>query len=242
MQLFKSKDKFLQFTLNLESSKKFSLKQGIITTNENTLEALKRFNMLERQSFKTFYLWGEKGSGKTFWLRSWQMEKEKSSIYIDSLVENQLIPKKNNWFWYIDNIENANEKIKSRLFEELINQHSTNNRFVFASKVDLINLKNFNFRDDFISRLKQGLVCHLAELPDEEKKNALRIHIYNLGWISCSSSSSYDSLIDYMLTHLPRELGTLRLVLDKLNEVAVKQKKTINLRSIKHFLEEDEIY
>ena len=41
MQLFKSKDKFLQFTLNLESSKKFSLKQGITTTNENTLEALK---------------------------------------------------------------------------------------------------------------------------------------------------------------------------------------------------------
>ena len=81
MQLFKSKDKFLQFTLNLESSKKFSLKQGITTTNENTLEALKRFSMLERQSFKTFYLWGEKGSGKTFWLRSWQMEKE-SALFI----------------------------------------------------------------------------------------------------------------------------------------------------------------
>ena len=94
MQLFKSKDKFLQFTLNLESSKKFSLKQGITTTNENTLEALKRFSMLERQSFKTFYLWGEKGSGKTFWLRSWQMEKEKSSIYFDSQVESQFVPKK----------------------------------------------------------------------------------------------------------------------------------------------------
>ena len=54
------------------------------------------------------------------------------------------------------------------------------------------------------------------------------------------SSSAYDSLIDYMLTHLPRELGTLRLALDKLNETAVKQKKTISLRSIKHFLEKDE--
>ena len=83
---------------------------------------------------------------------------------------------------------------------------------------------------------------HLAELSDEEKKKALRVHIYNLGWIKCLSSSSYDSLIDYMLTHLPRELGTLRLALDKLNEVAVKQKKTINLRSIKHFLEDDETY
>ena len=48
--------------------------------------------------------------------------------------------------------------------------------------------------------------------------------MHNLGWIKCSSSSAYDSLIDYMLTHLPRELGTLRLALDKLNEVAVKQK------------------
>ena len=71
---------------------------------------------------------------------------------------------------YVDNIENADERIKSRLFEELINQHITNNRFVFASKVDLRILKTFNFREDFISRLKQGLVYHLAELPDAEKK------------------------------------------------------------------------
>ena len=106
MQLFKSKDKFLQFTLNLESSKKFSLKQGITTTNENTLEALKRFSMPERHSSKTFYLWGKKGSGKTFWLRSWQIEKQKSSVYIDSQVKNEFVPKKNNWFLYIDNIEN----------------------------------------------------------------------------------------------------------------------------------------
>ena len=77
MQLFKSKDELLQFTLNLESSKKFSLEQGITATNENTLEALKRFSSLERQSSKTFYLWGKKGSGKTFWLRSWQVEKKR---------------------------------------------------------------------------------------------------------------------------------------------------------------------
>ena len=70
----------------------------------------------------------------------------------------------------------------------------------------------------------------------------LRVHIHNLGWIECASSSAYDSLINYMLTHLPRELGTLRLILDKLNEVAVKQKKTINLRSIKEFLEENGTY
>ncbi|MDA9689154.1 hypothetical protein N9V13_01880 [Betaproteobacteria bacterium] len=242
MQVFKSKDKFLQFTLKLESSEKFSLKQGITTTNENTLEALKRFSMLERQSSKTFYLWGEKGSGKTFWLRSWHEEKEGDSVYIDSRVDGQFVPKKNNWFLYVDNIENADKRIKSRLFEELINQHITNNRFVFASRINLKNLKNLNFREDFISRLKQGLVYRLDELPDEEKKNALRVHIHNLGWIKSSSSSAYDSLIDYMLTHLPRELGTLRLALDKLNEVAVKQKRIISLRSIKHVLEEYDIY
>ena len=139
-------------------------------------------------------------------------EKE-GAVYIDSELKKQSVPKKNNWFLYVDNIENANEDIKSRLFEELINQHITNNKFVFASRVDLINLKTFNFREDFISRLKQGLVYHLAELPDEDKKNALRVHIHNLGWIKCSSSSAYDRLIDYMLTHLPRELGTLRLAL-----------------------------
>ena len=96
------------------------------------------------------------------------------------------------------------------MFEELINQHITNNRFVFASKVGLRILRLLILEEDFISRLKQGLVYHLAELPDEEEK-CPQVHIHNLGWIKCSSSSAYDSLIDYMLTHLPRELGTLRL-------------------------------
>ncbi len=242
MQLFKSKDKLLQFTLNLDTSKKFSLKQGITKTNENTLEALKRFNMLKKQSSKTFYLWGRKGSGKTFWLRSWQASNDTNSKYIDIEKYKYSLPKKNNYFFYLDNIEAADEKLKNRLFEELIGQHMTNNRFVFTSKVSITDLQDFCFREDLVSRLKQGLVYKLEELPDEEKKNALRVHIHNLGWIECASSSAYDSLINYMLTHLPRELGTLRLILDKLNEVAVKQKKTINLRSIKEFLEENGTY
>ena len=60
---------------------------------------------------------------------------KREALYIDSQEESQFVPKKNNWFLYVDNIENADERIKSRLFEELINQHITNNRFVFASKV-----------------------------------------------------------------------------------------------------------
>ena len=92
-----------------------------------------------------------------------------------------------------------------------------------------------------MSRLKQGLVYQLTELPDDEKKKALRVHIHNLGWIRSASDRAYDHLINYMLTHLPRELGTLRLILDKLNEIAVKQKKNVNLRLIKECLEEHEI-
>ena len=101
MQLFKSKDELLQFTLNLESSRKFSLEQGITTTNENTLEALKRFSSPERQSSKTFYLWGKKGSGKTFWLRSWQVENQKQSMYIDTEVYKKAIPEKNHYFFLV---------------------------------------------------------------------------------------------------------------------------------------------
>ena len=62
------------------------------------------------------------------------MEKQRGSVYIDSQVESQVRPKKNNWFLYIDNIENADERIKSRLFEELINQHITNNKLRFCKQ------------------------------------------------------------------------------------------------------------
>ena len=242
MHLFKSKDRLFQLTLNLDPSSKFSIDQGITKTNENTLEALRRFNMLEKHTYKTFYLWGRKGSGKTFWLRSWDVQNKKCSSYIDTTKFFKAVPKKNNCFFYIDNIEHAVEETRNSLFEELICQHLTKNKFVLASKFNLHDLKNFNFRDDLISRLKQGLVYHLEELPDEEKKNALRVHIFNLGWTSHSSSSAYDNLINYMLTHLPRELGALRLILDKINEDAVKQKKSVSLQLIKEFIEENGTY
>ncbi len=172
MKLFKSKDRLLQFTLNLDSSNKFLLEQGITKTNENTLDALKRFNLVKNQTSKTFYLWGKKGSGKTFWLRSWNIKNLKNSIYVDIKSNYSDIPKKTNYFFYFDNIESADKKTRTCLFEALITQHITKNRFIFASTSNLQNLTNHHFREDFVSRLKQGLVYQLTELPDDEKKKA----------------------------------------------------------------------
>lgn len=241
MKLFKLKDPALQISLDFEEAEKIALDQGIIKHNEITLEAFKRFNQLERKNTKSFYMWGSKGSGKTFWLKAWATKNKKSGFYFDLKKQEFEIPQTLNSFFYCDNLEYTSEKTKIKIFEELITQHETGNLFVFSSCLKVEELTKYKFRDDFLSRIKQGLVYKLVELPDEEKMVALRLYMYNLGWIRNSKTKTYDFLLAYMLTRFPRELGTLKLIIDTLNEYAIQKKRSVSLKMIKEVVNFEKI-
>lgn len=241
MKLFKLKDPALQISLNFEEAEKIAVDQGITKCNEITLEAFKKFNQLERKNTKTFYIWGSKGAGKTFWLKAWASENKERGFYFDLKKENPEIPKSLNTFFYCDNLEYTSERTKIKIFEELITQHETGNLFVFSSCLKVEELGGYKFREDFISRIKQGLVYKLIELPDEEKIIALRLYMCNLGWIRNSKTKTYDFLLTYMLTRFPRELGTLKLVIDTLNEYAIQKKRSVSLKMIKEVVNFEKI-
>ncbi len=227
----------LQIPLKLETLPKPSLKDGIINSNENSLNALENYITSKKKTCKSFFLWGEKGSGKSFWLKAWENEfDESNSQYLNLKNPHNFETEKKNMVFFIDNLENANEKSKNKIFEELNRNHISKNTFIFTSfyNVDLLN--QFDFSKDFISRLKQGFVYKLSKLSDLKKKEVLRSYIFKLKWISKKNDGKYDFLIEYMLNRLPRELGLLKVLLDNLNDFAIINKKPISISLIRKIL------
>jgi predicted ATPase len=65
-------ENLLQIPLKLESLPEPNLKEGITNSNEVSLNALEHFITSKNKTCKSFFLWGQKGSGKTYWLKAWQ--------------------------------------------------------------------------------------------------------------------------------------------------------------------------
>ena len=68
MKKLNSQENLEQIPLLLNKPTKSELKNGIIGNNHEALEALKSFIYSEYIQIKSFLLWGNQGSGKSFWL------------------------------------------------------------------------------------------------------------------------------------------------------------------------------
>ena len=226
-----------QIPLRLESSPIPSLKEGITYSNENSLNALENYISSKHKRCKSFFIWGDRGSGKSFWLKAWKNEfNEKNVVYINFKNSHKFDEEKKNMIFFIDNLENADSYSKDKIFEELNKNHVSNNIFIFSSYYDVDSLEKFYFSKDFRSRLKQGFVYRLSKLSDKKKKEVLRSYIFKLKWISKKDDQKYDFLIEYMLNRLPRELGSLKILLDNLNNFAIINKKPISIPLIRKII------
>ena len=109
---------------------------------------------------------------------------------------------------------------------------------ILASTADIIKLTNkIDFREDLLTRLKQGLIYKLNPLTDQEKKHALKEYIYTVGWLSTRNDSRYDSLLDYMLRRFPRHLSVLKHILKNSHNLALKKKCPVTINLVKSILE-----
>ncbi|OUV03553.1 MAG: hypothetical protein CBC42_03625 [Betaproteobacteria bacterium TMED82] len=159
-----------------------------------------------------------------------------SSVYLD-LGKSTLINLKNNYkIFFLDNVDMCSSFDRSKIFEILNLTHITGNRIVMSSLISVNNLINLSFKTDLISRLKQGLIYELNELGDDLKKDLLRRHLQKLGWINNEYDKSYDYLLSYMLHHLPRELGKLKVILDNLNYVSISNKQAVSINLVKQMI------
>jgi len=89
-------------------------------------------------------------------------------------------------------------------------------------------------REDLRTRLAWGLVYQLHPLADAEKAAALRAQAAARGLVLGSD------VIDYLLTHLPRDMRTLAAALEALDAFALAQKRSLTLPLVRQWLAADE--
>ena len=235
MKKINSQENLEQIPLLLNKPPKSELKNGIVGLNHEALEALKKFLFSEFIQVKSFILWGNEGSGKSFWLQAWANEIPNSKYY--NLKDDILTEYKEKNILILDNLEYASSKNQSFIFK-LFNLPKNSEIKILASTADIIKLTNkIDFREDLFTRLKQGLIYKLNPLTDQEKKHALKEYIYTIGWLSTRDDSRYDSLLDYMLQRFPRHLSVLKHILKNSHNLALKKKCPVTINLVKSILE-----
>jgi len=127
----------------------------------------------------------------------------------------------------VDDVETL-DATNQRAFFNLYNQLRERTGIVLAAgNAPPARLK---LRPELVTRLGWGLVYQVQALTDEDKARALKRH---------AASRSFDlpdSVIDYLLRHLSRDLPSLMSVLDALDRHSLEAKRPITLPLLKELL------
>ena len=128
-------------------------------------------------------------------------------------------------------LENLTQKIDEKLFFTLCNIIEQDNKYlIVTSNKSIIDL-DFNL-DDLKSRSKNFLLQNI-EKPDDDLIFALIIKNLSDRQISLDKK-----LIDYVIKRIDRSYGKIIDFIYKIDEVSLKKKKSIDLKTIKEVLGE----
>ena len=128
-------------------------------------------------------------------------------------------------------LENLTQKIDEKLFFTLCNTIEQDNKYLIVTSNKSISDLDFNL-DDLKSRAKNFLLQNI-EKPDDDLIFALILKNLSDRQISLDKK-----LIDYVIKRIDRSYGKIIDFIYKIDEVSLKKKKSIDLKTIKEVLGE----
>ncbi len=155
---------------------------------------------------RSFYLWGEAGSGKTHLLQaivSAASQAGQQAVYVDACV-----PDVSAEVVAVDNVEQCDDAAQIALFN-LYNQMRDGGGVLLVS--GSVAPQHLMLRPDLRTRLGWGLIYQLQSLSEQEKSLALHEHAKVKGYALPSE------VVQYLLTHGRRDLPSLFATLDALD-------------------------
>lgn len=235
----------MQLPLRLIERPEPRLSDGVVGRNAQALEALERMVRAGPPGYEALLLWGSPGAGKTFWLQAWAHALGPHAVWVDcgpaSLVDAPATSAASGRLqerlesahsgqrvWLLDNVDRADAATAAALFQLYNWAREAGCRCVATSSAPPLRV---DLRDDLRTRLGQGLIFELHELDDLEKKTALRERAARL------AMPLSDDLLNYLITHLPRDLGLLIRVVDALNDYALARHRVATIPLLKELLE-----
>ena len=203
--------------------------------NSAALQHLRLWTTSQMPSPVPTYLWGESGSGKSHLLRAVQTELSSSGVSVGWLDadQNERVNFDESWTAVLmDDVHLYNLEQQQLAFNWFVNAltpKSGSPRWVLAA--GMLPPADLKLRDDLRSRLGWGHVYGLQVLSDTERRAVLRSEADARGLFLS------DEVMSYMLSRFSRDLSSLMILLDHLDQFALETKRAMTIPLIKSMLE-----
>ena len=213
-----------QMLLNFDQRQNFNYNDFYVSkSNYFAFKLIEKWPSWEKNILNIF---GEKFSGKTHLVEIFESKYKAIRIQEKDLNNNIFKSLKLHENVILDNFENkSDEKILYSLFN-LVDQD--NKYLIITSKKPLIEMQ-FLLKD-LGSRVKNCLMAEISK-PDDELIFALILKNFSDRQISLDKK-----LIDYIVKRIDRSYSKIKEFIYKVDEMSLKQKKPINLKTIKELL------
>ena len=203
--------------------------------NSAALEHLRLWTASHKPSPVPTYLWGESGSGKSHLLQAVQTALSNAGMSVGWLDANQNERVNFDESWtavLMDDVHLYNLEQQQLAFNWFVNAltpKSGSPRWVLAA--GMLPPADLKLRDDLRSRLGWGHVYALQVLSDTERRAVLRSEADARGLFLS------DEVMSYMLSRFSRDLSSLMILLDHLDQFALETKRAMTIPLIKSMLE-----
>ena len=170
---------------------------------------------------------GEKSSGKTH-LANIFYKKNKAKKITEDQLNDELI--KNLKIYENIILEDFENKIDERLLYSLFNLVDRDNKYLLINSLKPISEMSF-LLDDLKSRSKNCLFAKI-ESPDDDLVFAIILKIFSDKQITVDKK-----LINFIIKRIDRSYGKISDFIYKIDELSLKKKKPINIKTIKEILQ-----
>jgi DnaA family protein len=163
------------------------------------------------------YVWGPRGSGKSHLLHAFAAEAARHGTNARYIAAGESIPADASVV-AADDAHQLDMVGQLALFDLYNRFRTAGGTLLTAGDRPPAELP---LREDLRTRLGAGVVLRVEPLTDEEKRAALSEHGRMRGLALA------PELIDYLLTHVTRDMGTQMAVIDTLDRISLERKRPI---------------
>ena len=213
-----------QLLLNFKHKQNFNYNDFYVgKSNYYAFQILEKWPKWEKNILN---ICGEKYSGKTH-LSNIFLNKNGGIKINEKEISHEIFKK----FKLYENIiiDNYNNKVDEKLIYSIFNLVDQDNKFLIINSINPINKIDFKL-NDLKSRSKNCLFAQI-ENPDDELMFAIILKSFSDRQIQIDKK-----LIDFIIKRIDRSYGKIADFIYKVDELSLKKKKAIDLKTIKEIL------
>jgi len=219
-----------QLALELASAPAPTLDNFVVGDNAEVVAAVRALARGDGGE-RFVYLWGGSGSGRTHLLRAvlreWQGAGRTARLYThDALPAAAAVAATD--AIAVDDVQQLSPPAQIELFNIYNNLKESSGLLLVSGDVPPARLA---LRADLLTRLAWGLVYEVRALSEEDRRAAVQ------GYAAARGFELPMEVSDYLLARAPRDMSSLRALVDTLDRLSLEQKRAITVPLARELLQ-----